>query len=127
MSKLLQRLTDVPPFGAGRMLLLVSLLASWPAMAFGQTPDAEIQMTRSLLTVLRDGGPMLIPLGLCSFLLFVFVFERAISLRRGRVIPKPFVRRFLAQLDDDALDGHEALERCREMAAPLPKSSPRGS
>ncbi len=119
MRKLLQRLTVVPPAVAGKMLLFVSLMASWPALAFGQALDSEIQMTRSLLTVLRDGGPMLIPLGLCSFLLFVFVFERAISLRRGRVIPKPFVRRFLAQLDDNALDGHEALERCRENGSPV--------
>jgi hypothetical protein len=46
--------------------------------------------TKNLLQVMRDGGPLMVPIGVCSFLLLVFVFERAVSLRRGRVIPGPF-------------------------------------
>ena len=57
--------------------------------------------TKNLLQVIRDGGPLMVPIGICSFILLVFVFERAISLRRGRVIPGPFVRRFLEQLRDE--------------------------
>ena len=38
--------------------------------------------TRNLLEVLNGGGPMLFPIGICSFILFIFVFERSISLRR---------------------------------------------
>ena len=48
-----------------------------------------------MLATFRDGGPMMIPIAGCSFALLVFVFERFIMLRRGRVIPGPFVRRFL--------------------------------
>jgi biopolymer transport protein ExbB len=73
----------------------------------------------NLVSMIRDGGPMLIPLAICSFLLFLFGFERAISLRRGRVIPKPFVRRFIAQLEDNQLTNREALIRCRENGSPI--------
>ncbi len=75
--------------------------------------------TKSLLQVLRDGGILMIPIGVCSFILCVFVFERAISLRRGRVIPRPFVRRFLEQLRDKQLTREEALQLCEENRSPV--------
>ena len=68
--------------------------------------------TKNLLNVIRDGGVLMLPIGLCSFVLLVFVFERAISLRRGRVIPRPFVRRFLEQLREGQLDRDDALKLC---------------
>lgn len=75
--------------------------------------------TRSLLDVLRDGGPLLIPIGVCSFLLCIFVFERSISLRRGRVIPGPFVKRFLHQLQEGQLKPDEAIELCEQNRSPV--------
>jgi biopolymer transport protein ExbB len=75
--------------------------------------------TQSLLGVLQDGGLLMIPIGFCSFVLLVFVFERAISLRRGRVIPRPFVRRFLEQLREGQLTRDEALKLCEENASPV--------
>jgi len=70
--------------------------------------------TRSLWDMLIAGGPLIAPIALCSFVLFIFVFERFVSLRRGRVIPKPFVKRFLQQLEDGELDRDQALELCEE-------------
>jgi biopolymer transport protein ExbB len=70
--------------------------------------------TKNLLQVMRDGGLLMYPIGICSVVLLVFVFERAISLRRGRVIPRPFVRRFLEQLRDGHLDRDKALELCEK-------------
>lgn len=75
--------------------------------------------TKNLLDVLREGGPLMYPIGFCSFLLCVFVFERAISLRRGRVIPGPFVKRFLEQLRAEQLDREQALKRCEENHSPV--------
>lgn len=75
--------------------------------------------TRSLLQVIRDGGPLMIPIALCSFVLLVFVFERAIFLRRGRVIPRPFVKRFLQQMREGRLDRQRALELCEENRSPV--------
>jgi biopolymer transport protein ExbB len=75
--------------------------------------------TKNVLDVLREGGVLMIPIGFCSFILFVFVFERAISLRRGRVIPKPFVKRFLEQLGDGQLDRDEAIALCEKNRSPV--------
>ncbi len=75
--------------------------------------------TRSLLQVARDGGPLMVPIALCSFVLLVFVFERAIFLRRGRVIPRPFVKRFLQQMREGRLDRQRALELCEQNRSPV--------
>jgi biopolymer transport protein ExbB len=80
---------------------------------------AERASTRSLLAVLKDGGPILIPIAGCSFLLCIFVFERAICLRRGRVIPRPFVKRFIHQLQQEELPQFEALRLCLENKSPV--------
>lgn len=75
--------------------------------------------TKNLLQVIRDGGPLMMPIGVCSFVLLVFVFERSISLRRGRVIPGPFVRRFIEQLRENQISGDEALELCEKNRSPV--------
>lgn len=99
----------------------IALCAGSTAVA--QSPELDPAEASSgvgnLLTMLLQGGPLLIPLALCSFLLFVFVFERAISLRRGRVVPGPFVGRFIDQLQNSELSQHAALERCRENGSPV--------
>src|SRR5262249_36139577 len=75
--------------------------------------------TKSMLSPLRDGGPMMVPIAGCSFALLVFVFERFIALRRGRVIPRPFVRRFLEQLHEGQLDREKALKLCEANRSPV--------
>lgn len=75
--------------------------------------------TKNLLDVMRDGGPLMYPIGLCSFVLLVFVFERFIALRRGRVIPRPFVKRILEQLKEGQLDREKALQLCADNRSPV--------
>jgi biopolymer transport protein ExbB len=82
------------------------------------SPQSAIP-TKNLLDVIRDGGILMYPIGLCSFVLCVLVFERAIMLRRGRVIPRPFVKRFLKQLADGELDREQALELCVKNRSPV--------
>jgi biopolymer transport protein ExbB len=124
-----------------RLLLLFVLtwLAAMPLAARGQsgtTPaangnapsnqqsaaDAESNgaiPTRNLLSIIKDGGYLMFPLLACSFTLLVFAFERAISLRGGRVIPSPFVKRFLHQLETGQLDKEQALLICSENNSPV--------
>ena len=83
------------------------------AAAAGKIP------TKNLLDVMYDGGPLMYPIGICSFVLFVFVFERFIALRRGRVIPRPFVKRILEQLKEGQLDREKALQLCDENRSPV--------
>jgi len=68
--------------------------------------------TSSLFDMLVAGGPLMIPILLASFLLVLITFERLISLRRRRVVPRLFVERFLLQLREGALDRADALKRC---------------
>ena len=70
--------------------------------------------TRSLFEMLLAGGPVMIPILLASFLMLLIVFERMISLRRRRVVPRLFIERFLLQVREGALDRDEALERCED-------------
>ncbi|HTU27510.1 MAG TPA: MotA/TolQ/ExbB proton channel family protein [Pirellulales bacterium] len=74
---------------------------------------------KNLFEIIRQGGLIMGPLVLCSFVTLVFVFERAIALRRGRVIPAPFVKRFLVQLKEGKLDRDQALELCGESQSPV--------
>jgi biopolymer transport protein ExbB len=70
--------------------------------------------TSSLFEMLVAGGPLMIPILLASFVLLLITFERLISLRRRRVVPRLFVERFLLQLREGALDRTDALERCND-------------
>jgi biopolymer transport protein ExbB len=74
-------------------------------------PEGPIP-TRNLWSILREGGPLMVPIAVCSLVLVAVVFERMIMLRRGRVIPRPFTRRFLEQLRLGELSQTTALELC---------------
>ena len=103
------------------LLLVLGLSGQMPRlMAQGPAaPAAAAAPKRSMLAVIRDGGPLMYPLMLCSVALFVFVFERLVSLRRGRVIPRPFVKRFLEQLREGQLDREKAIKLCDANGSPV--------
>jgi biopolymer transport protein ExbB len=82
-------------------------------------PQEAAIPTKNMLSAFREGGPMMIPIAGCSVALLVFVFERFIALRRGRVIPRPFVRRFIEQLSEGQLDREKALKLCQENNSPI--------
>jgi biopolymer transport protein ExbB len=125
-----------------RRLLLAAVVAVLPLVAFdarGQSgrsadPDpaplnqsvdadsdgaAQAAPAKSLLSIIKDGGYLMLPLLACSFTLLVFAFERAISLRGGRVIPGPFVKRFIHQLESGGLDREQAILICEENNSPI--------
>jgi biopolymer transport protein ExbB len=61
----------------------------------------------------------MIPIAICSLLLLAFVFERMISLRYGRVIPRAFVTQFRQQMQDGELDRESAMELCQQDGSPV--------
>ena len=75
--------------------------------------------SKRLFDVLRSGGVLMIPIGICSFILVVFIFERMISLRKARIIPGPFSTRFLDQLENGDLDRSSALSLCETNNSPI--------
>jgi biopolymer transport protein ExbB len=81
--------------------------------------EEEPISTTNLWKIIQQGGLLMIPIALCSLLLVAFVFERTISLRRGRVIPRPFVTRILKQVREGDLSREEALALCEENRSPV--------
>jgi biopolymer transport protein ExbB len=125
----------------------LALLAAWPAAAAAQStrawagaadetgreplrvaaepptalPPAQAAAipTGNLLATLRDGGILMIPLVGCSFALVLFGIERAVSLRTARVVPRPFVARFIEQLQAGQLARGSALDACDSNGSPV--------
>ena len=60
------------------------------------------------------GLPLLIAFLGTSVIAVWFTIERLVVLRRGRVIPRPFVERFLQNLEQGNLEPEQALTLCEE-------------
>lgn len=90
-----------------------------PATTASPPERKELIPSTDLFRVMRDGGILMYPIGFCSLVTVAFVFERLVSLRRRRVIPKPFVTRFLQQIGQGQLDREESLALCLENASPV--------
>ncbi len=73
----------------------------------------------AIVTKVAQGGWLMIPLGVCSLIVIALSLERMIALRRGRVIPRPFVRRFTECVEDGQLSYDEATELCEEFDCPV--------
>lgn len=126
MKSLLETLARRHGFAA--ILLIVLPLAESRAQDEAPTPDpaasqlGQVQPvadenpipTKSLWDMIMAGGPLIVPIIICSFVLLIFVFERFVSLRRGRVVPKPFAARILSQLEEGQLDRDQAIQLCGE-------------
>jgi biopolymer transport protein ExbB len=80
------------------------------------TPVGGIPMTLSKM--FKAGGIIMYPIVLCSIIMFWFSFERMVVLRRRRVIPRDFVKRFLEHLERGELDRASALQLCEENGSP---------
>ena len=59
------------------------------------------------------------PLAVCSLVVFALSLERLVALRRGRVIPRPFVRRFTESVEDGQLSYEEATAICEDFDCPV--------
>lgn len=81
--------------------------------------DLTVMSSPRLTDVVRRGGMLMIPIGICSFILVVFVFERLVSLRKARIIPGPFTKRFLEQMRDGDLNRESAITLCERNNSPV--------
>jgi biopolymer transport protein ExbB len=90
-----------------------------PADATTETEPAPKGIPRDPIEVLYALGVFLYPLGLCSIIVVWFSIERLVVLRRGRVIPKPFVKRFFEHLETGKVDARGAIKLCEENRSPI--------
>ncbi len=83
-------------------------------------PSEQSSIPKDALGVLRSlHWYFLVPFLLASVIAVWFAIERLVVLRRGRVIPRPFVERFLQHLEQGKLDAEEALQICEENGSPI--------
>lgn len=96
-----------------------------PPRPAGQEEVSEEQGEKgfSLSGLIRDNPISLIgsaiPFLIASLIAIWFAAERMVVLRRSRVIPKPFVERFLTLMRTGALDRSGALALCEENDSPM--------
>ncbi|MFO0917307.1 MAG: MotA/TolQ/ExbB proton channel family protein [Planctomycetaceae bacterium] len=64
-------------------------------------------------------GWFVYPLGLTSIIALWVAIERLVVLRRGRVIPRHFVKRFFDLLEEGKLDPKSAMKLCEENGSPI--------
>jgi biopolymer transport protein ExbB len=82
------------------------------------TGDLSSIPTR-LSEMFRAGGVIMWPIAACSVIAFTFALERLVVLRRRRVIPRDFVRRFLQNLEQGELDRDSASQLCEQNGSPM--------
>ncbi len=122
-------------------LLLFTFVVGLTCVAYGQSdalpvngfeiPETVVDTTpetaqpsptissKRMTAVLQNGGPLMIPILFCSFVLVVFTFERLISLRKGRIIPAVFSRKFIEQLTAGELNKDKAVKLCEQDGSPI--------
>ncbi len=79
----------------------------------------EKAISQNPLSAVFAMGYFIIPFVLASVIALWFTIERLVILRRGRVIPKHFVFRFLEHLQQRQLDQENALKLCEEKGSPV--------
>lgn len=72
----------------------------------------------SLLDLLVKGGPVMIPIGICSVLALAFIIERLVSLKREKVIPQAFIEG-LAAAFGKTRDIDSGMAYCHERPSPV--------
>lgn len=78
--------------------IVVLSLAFAPSALASEAVPAAPESGRSLFDMIVDGGPPMWPIMLASFVMMVVSLERFVALRRGKVVPKPFIKCFLSQI-----------------------------
>ncbi|MBI1323239.1 MotA/TolQ/ExbB proton channel family protein [bacterium] len=82
-------------------------------------PNPETLLDRRRIAELISvENPMIWPMILCSIVALGYFLDRWFSLRRGRIVPREFVNRFLDRLGSGKLDRERALDLCKANDSP---------
>ncbi|MFO1094029.1 MAG: MotA/TolQ/ExbB proton channel family protein [Planctomycetaceae bacterium] len=83
------------------------------------TASAERDLPTTIIELFRALDVWTVPFAALTIIAVWVAADRIVVLRRGRVIPKPFVKRFLRLLDAGELDPAEALQICLDNDSPV--------
>ncbi len=114
---------------AAAALMIVAVPAVALAQEAGTAARAGEEQTTGVLksaiptnlaeAAVAMGMFFLVSFVICSIVAVWFVIERMVVLRRGRVIPRHFVDRFIENLEQGMLDPEKALSLCEENGSPI--------
>ncbi|MGC8829963.1 MAG: MotA/TolQ/ExbB proton channel family protein [Verrucomicrobiia bacterium] len=86
-------------------------------------PPPEGKKRETIWTLIVKGGPVMIPLGLCSIIALASAIERFVSLKRSKIIPPNFIEGLKQKLEKSnpgaAPDIEEAVKFCEETQTPV--------
>lgn len=90
------------------LAFLAGLLAAPELLAQEASGEASL----SAFDLLLKGGPVMIPLGICSVVALTVAFERVLGLSRRRVLPESFQDELRSSLDKSHGDVRKARDLC---------------
>ena len=99
--------------------LWTAVLGQTPAGPVGEIDAAATTQIQSIWDFVLKGGPMMIPIGLCSLVALTVIVERLTSLRRRNVVPPDFLPGLKALLKNGDDDRSKALAHCKASGTPL--------
>lgn len=80
--------------------------------------DAAVRV-QSIWEFVVKGGPIMIPIGICSLVALTVIVERLVSLRRRQVIPPTFLEGLTNLLNENSNDTDKAIDYCRQDGSPI--------
>lgn len=119
---------STPVGGYGSQLLgdraMAAGTTTWALLAIAQTAVAQAVAggvkVQSIWDLAIKGGPVMIPIGLCSIVALTVIVERLVSLRKSRVLPGGFFSGLVERMENNGSgDREKALEYCRSNASPV--------
>ena len=96
--------------------------AAPPEAAAPPAEDAakgQNQQLPTLFELLERGGPVMYPIYLCSFLMVAFAIERAVSLRRSKILPPGFILGLRSLVGVRPIDRGKILTYCQAHPNPI--------
>lgn len=88
----------------------------WITLAQDSTSSVEVE---SVWAFIVKGGPMMIPIGLCSFVALTVFIERLVSLRRRRVVPAGILETLKGILSGTRASHEKAIKACQADGSPM--------
>lgn len=99
------------------MLMSTVWMPQLIVLAQAETPPDEISLVGSVWELIVKGGILMIPIAVCSFVALAVLVERAVSLRRLRVLPAALLGRVRAAVRTG--DHDDARRACEADGSPL--------
>ncbi|MDX1565242.1 MAG: MotA/TolQ/ExbB proton channel family protein [Phycisphaeraceae bacterium] len=95
-------------------ILAMASLAFFTAAVMAEEVGAETAVEKeTMFSLIKKGGPIMIPLGIASILALALAMERFIALRKDRVLPAGFIESLMVAWGKDP-SGKQAVAYCDE-------------